>query len=83
MPSVSQTTLAPAVLPSALAMALATARRSGANGCGCTAAAVERAAVGASTLRLMLLVALAVGTIITGRLWASASAISRSSMKVR
>ena len=27
--------------------------------------------------------ALAVGTIITGRLWASASAISRSSMKVR
>ena len=83
MPSASHTTLAPAAPPSALAIACATAGRSGANGCGCTAAAVERAADGASTRRLTLLVALAVGTIITGRLCASASAISRSSMKVR
>ena len=57
--------------------------RSGANGCGCTAAAVERAAAGASTLRFSALAALAVGTISSGRLCPSASAIRRSIMKVR
>ena len=41
--------------PSAAAIACAAAMRSGANGCGCTAAAVERAEAGASTLRQMAL----------------------------
>ena len=39
-------------------MACAAAMRSGANGCGCTAAAVERAVAGASTLRLRAFVAI-------------------------
>ena len=68
---------------SAAASASTAAMRSGANGCGCSAVAVERASVGASIFRLMPRVALAVGTIITGRLCPSASAISRSIRKVR
>ena len=80
MPSASHTTEAAPAPLSAVAIACAVAMRSGANGCGCTAAAVERAAAGASIFRLMALVALAVGTISSGRLWPSASAISRSIM---
>ena len=57
--------------------------RSGAKGCGCRAAAVERAVAGASTLRFSALAALAVGTISSGRLCPSASAIRRSIRKVR
>ena len=83
MPSASQTTLASVAPPSALAIAWAAAMRSGANGCGCMAAAVDRAAAGASTFAATLLPAWAVGTIMTGRLWPSASAISRSIMEVR
>ena len=75
--------LASVAPPSALAIASAAAGRSGAKGCGWIAAAVERAVPGASTLAAGLLAALAVATIITGRLWPSASAISRSTMEVR
>ena len=56
MPSASQITTGlrgAARAPSAIACAAA--MRSGAKGCGCTAAAVERAAAGASTLRLRAL----------------------------
>ena len=83
MPSLSQTMLASAAPPSARTIASAAAGRSGAKGWGWMAAAVERAAPGASILAAGLLVALAVATIITGRLWPSASAISRSIMDVR
>ena len=83
MPSASHTTMASEAPVSADVIAGSAAMRSGANGCGCTAAAVERAAAGASTLRLSAFVGLAVGTISTGRLLPSASAISRSIMKVR
>ena len=68
---------------SAVAIACAVAVRSGEKGWGCTAAAVERAAAGASIFKVMALAALAVGAMRTGRLWPSASAISRSIMNVR
>ena len=64
-------------------MACSTARRSPANGCGCRAAAVERAVAGGSTFTVALLAAGAVGAMSTGRLCASASAISRSMRRVR
>ena len=83
MPSASQTTRGALVRAAPPPAPRPRAMRSGANGCGCSAAAVERARLGASILRLMLRVAFAVGTIITGRLWPSASAISRSIRKVR
>ena len=84
MPSASQTTTGVGCAAERRGDGLrAPPRRSGAKGCGCTAAAVERAAAGASTLRLSAFAALAVGTISSGRLWPSASAIRRSIMKVR
>ena len=47
--------------------------RSGANGCGCRAAAVERAAFGASMRSVCVLAGGAVCATSTGRLWPSAS----------
>ena len=67
---------------SAVSSALTAASRSGANGCGSSAAAVERASAGASMRAVTALAALAVGTTTTARLWLSASAIRRSIMRV-
>ena len=53
-----------------LSSAPAAPRRSGANGCGMSAAAVERASAGASMRAAKLFAVLAVGTITTGRLLA-------------
>jgi hypothetical protein len=61
MPSASQTMEATPAPVSAVAIACAVAVRSGEKGWGCTAAAVERAAAGASIFKVMALAALAVG----------------------
>ena len=69
MSSLSQTTLVPPLsLASATSSAPAAARRSGAKGCGVSAAAVERASDGASMRAAKLFAVLAVGTMTTARL---------------
>ena len=83
MSSLSQTMLAPLAPASAASSALTAASRSGANGCGLSAAAVERASAGASMRAVETLAVLAVGTMTTGRLLLSASEMIRSTMRVR
>ena len=84
MSSLSQTMLVPPLAPaSAVSSAPAAARRSGAKGCGVSAAAVERASDGASMRAAKLFAVLAVGTITTARLLPSASAMMRSIMRMR
>ena len=68
---------------SAFSSAPTAASRSGAKGCGCSAAAVERASPGASILAVSVLAARAVGTMTTARLWPSACPITRSIMRAR
>jgi hypothetical protein len=66
-----------------LSIAPTAASRSGAKGCGVMAAAVERAAPGASMATVSVLVGLAVGMIATARRCDSASAMTRSIMRAR